>query len=252
MPNRLTRDQIITNALDQSQAQNLINHDIPNGIVQPNAFSIQWIQDILDYWYNVFPFSSTVVPEFSLPIPANTTDVTLPTDFILDVRNGYIYQPTDQVSSQRRMIRVPLQRWINRDVQHKALNIGSSSASVTTAYTLFYTILGDPKVIKVTPQVATNTPGFLWYYKLPDILESNTIPALPNDYALVEYLRLRSLEWIGVLPAGTAMAFSNKIVAVYKSSGLLNETEDDEIPFDSINYRRGTDFYNTYQWMGPR
>lgn len=245
MPNRYERDELIRIALNMAQVPNLQQHDIPDGVVQPDAYSIQWLQDILDFWYHMVPFSSTVV-KVSITIPANTTEILLPTDFILDVRNGLITQTHDNVNSKKRLIRVPLQKWINRDLYYTNL---TDFSQVSNRHPLFYMIQG--LYAKVTPQAAISRASELWYYALPAALASNEKPIFPNDYVITEYIRIRALEWCHAFEPGTAQKFCDKIVAGMRAGGLLNEPEDDEIPFDTLVYSHPGN-QQGYAWMGSR
>lgn len=239
MANRYTRDELAIRALDQSQAVNLINHDFPGGVIANDAFSIQWLQDVIDFWYHILPFSATVV-NTPFNLVAQQQDYTLPSNFILDVRNGLIVQDTNDSNSKSRKLRIPLQKWINRDLHYQG------SAETTTR---FYTILGN--VLKVTPIPTEARVGSLWYYKLPAALQSNDVPAFPNDYTIIEYIRIRAREWVGAYDPGTAQKFCDKLVEKMKASGLMNEPEDDEIPFDPLVHTQGG-YKANYAWMGPR
>lgn len=239
MPNRYCRDELIVTALNMSQAVQLIRHDCPDGVVQIDAYSIQWLQDIIDFWYHMVPFSSGVT-DIQLNIPAHTTEIPVPENFILDVRNGYIIQQTDSLTSKRRMIRVPLQKWINRDLSYQGQTADSS---------IFYMVQG--RVIKVTPQSSTVKQARLWYYFLPPALYSEEKPLFPNDYVIVEYLRIRALEWCRHFEPGTAQKFCDKIVGGMKAAGLMNEPETDEIPFDELTYHPHGRI-DAYSWLGPR
>ena len=251
MPNRYTRDELIKIALNMAQLPNLERHDMPDGVVLPDAFSIQWLQDILDFWYHMVPFSAAV-DKVTLNATAGSDTIVLPSNFVLDVRNGYLTRtdPTD-ILSLRRRIRTPLQKFITRQLQYQR------SESVNFPY--FYCVQGIAPVtsrqtMKITPTPTVSTIGQLWYYKLPAPLDSNDIPHFPNDYVCLEYIRIRSLEWARVYDPGTAQKFCDKIVAGMKAAGLMNEPEDDEIPFDEEVYIRQQQVggYTTYAWMGPR
>jgi hypothetical protein len=252
MPNRYTRDELISIALDMVQLPNLQQHDMPAGVVQPDAFCIQWLQDILDFWYHMMPFSATV-DEVAITCVANTDSITLPSDFILDVRNGYLVQTVaGDTKSLRRVFRMPLQKFINRQLQ--------SQRTTSVQYPRFYCIVGDDENIKtqyqtmrVTPMPTITVLGKLWYYKLPPVLYSEQKPKFPNDYVCIEYLRIRALEWNRILEPGTAQRFCEKVVAGMKAAGLMNEPEDDEIPMDELTFRKGgydSVYMNSYGWMG--
>ncbi len=252
MPNRYCRDELIAIALNMVLLPNLEVHDMPDGIVMPDAFCIRWLQDILDFWYHLCPFSATV-NKVSLNCTANNDKVILPADFIIDVRNGYLVQTkVGDVSSMRRILRVPLQKFINRQ-------ISSQSIGGTILHPYVYSVVGDDGVdvtqyqtMLITPTPTINTIGQLWYYKLPPVLSAYTKPKFPDDYACIEYLRIRALEWAHIYEPGTAHKFCNKIVADMKSAGLMNEPEDDEIPMDELTFTKGNVYTNSYSWMGPR
>jgi len=242
VPNRYTRDQLIIKAITMSQAGNVERHDCPDGVVLPDAYSIGWMQDILDWWYHMFPFSSTVT-KVSLNCTANSDSITLPSDFILDVRNGYHVQrtPGDNLSFQK-VFRIPLQKFINRQLYYQ----GASNIKFPS----YYNIQG--RIMKIVPTPIISTVGQLWYYKLPTVLGTDDIPDFPNDYVIVEYLRIRALEFVRVHDPGTAQKFCDKIVGSMKAAGLMNEPEDDEIPFDDLVNRPSPGHLNTYSWMGQR
>lgn len=250
MPNRYCRDELINIMLGMVQLSNLEVHDAPHGVVQQNAHSIQWLQDILDFWFHMVPFSATV-KHVSLTCTANSEVITMPSNFILDVRNGLEVQtiPGDIYSYQRKT-RTPLQKFINR----RLLNQNMQSVK----YPEWYCVVGDDEVITTQyqtmlvspiPQIATQC--MLWYYALPPRIEANQKPKFPNDQVCLDYLRLRALEWAGIYEPGTAHKYSMKIVADMRAAGLMNEPEDDEIPLDEQVHRRadwGSGDRN--RWMG--
>lgn len=252
MPNRYTRDQLISIALQQVQLPNLEIHDMPDGVVRPDAFCIQWLQDILDFWHHMMPFSATVdyVPLYLL---ANVGTVILPDDFILDVKHGLCTPriPSD-LQTYQRLYRVPLQKFINRSLGYqKATNVKSP---------YYYCVIGDDgdpmsqrQTMQVAPVQTQDVSAMLWYYKLPPPLQAGQKPKFPNDYVCTEYLRIRALEWAHIYDPGTAQKFCDKIVTGMKVAGLMNEPEDDEIPFDLLSQRQiGPELLNTYGWMGER
>ena len=248
MPNRYTRDELVKIAMDQAQIAAVEAHDAPDGVVQDDAYTVQWLQDIIDFWYHWCPFSATVEADYSFTISANTTTVKLPTDFILDVRNGVIIQTTDSDNSKKRMIRTPLQKWMNRNLQWQ---------NTTAQYPIFYMVQGyneadNTQNLRIAPASNTDRNAWLWYYKLPSKLTSTSKPRFPNDYVMIEYVKIRILEWARVYEVGTAQTFCDKILAGMKSAGLMNEPEDDEIPFDNFLYTKEPTLVNTYAWMGPR
>lgn len=251
MPNRYCRDELILIMLGMVQLANLENHDAPDNVVSEEAYSIQWLQDILDFWFHMVPFSATVKKQ-GVSCTAHSDTLILPADFILDVRNGLVVQtiPGDENSYVRKH-RTPLQKFINRQLDKQ------NSQNVT--YPEWYCVVGDDGVITtqyqtmlITPTPTIATQCQLWYYSLPPRIEANQKPKFPNDYVCIEYLRIRALEWAGIFEPGTAHKFCEKIVASMKAAGLMNEPEDDEIPMDEQVYTRTAWGTNRNRWMGPQ
>jgi hypothetical protein len=249
MPNRYCRDELINVMIGMAQLPNLQVHDAPNGVVQQDAFAIQWLQDILDFWFHMVPFSATVKHQ-SITCTAHNEEIIMPSDFILDVRNGLEVQtiPGDSTSYKRKG-RVPLQKFINRRLENQTTH--------DVKYPEFYCIVGDDdnittqyQTMMITPTPSINTQCYLWYYSLPARLEANQKPKFPSDQVCLDYLRLRALEWAGLLDPGTANKYSLKIIADMKASGLMNEPEDDEIPMDEQVYQRRGWGSNRNNWMG--
>src|SRR5262245_34301949 len=238
-----------------SQLPNLDVHDRPNApTIAAGAFCIQWLQDILDYYYHMCPFSATIATATTV-IPVTQDWYLLPADFILDVRNGALVQTiaNDPLSSKR-AVQVPLPNIPNRP--------SSTQTATNVLYPSYYCIFGDDCVTTTRQQLIHFTPdptvavSTIWYYyQLPPILAANDKPKFPNDYVCIEYVRIRALEWARVYDPGTAQRFAEKVVAGMKAAGLMNEPEDDEIPFDELTFRKRTSqallSQKTYAWMGP-
>lgn len=249
MPTRYVRDEVINIALQIVQLPNLEVHDSPDGIVQQDAFCIQWLQDVIDYWHHHVPFSTTLKQQ-ALTCTANNDSLLLPTDFMIDVKNGLLAQmiPGD-INSYQRRLRCTFQKFLSYKLSRQgAQNINSPD---------YYCVAGNDgnintqlQTMKLTPTPTIATACILWYYALPTRLEANQRPSLPNDYAGIEYLRIRALEWQGLYEPGTALKFCEKLIAWAKATGLLNNTEDDEIPLDTKVHRQSGG-YNSYNWMGP-
>lgn len=254
MPNRSTRDELILAALSQAMVPNLEVHDAPEGVVLPEAFCIEWLQDIIDFWYHLVPFSTTV-KEVVLNCTANSDVVVLPSDFIIDVRNGYeVQQIPGNVNSYGRLTRVSLQRFRRYRLMSQQNNPASNR---TINYPVYYNIVGDDgldtqyQTMRITPTPTISTIGRLWYYALPPKLSANDIPKMPNDYVCKEYLRIRCKEWIGRYDPGTAQKFCDKIIGSMKAAGLMNEPEDDEIGMAEDHVHYNTGYVTSYNWMGP-
>lgn len=238
MPNRYQRDELIRDALDMAQVVSLKNHDCPNGVVQQNAWSINWLQDIIDFWYHMVPFSAgvDVIP---LSIPALASSIEPPSNFILDVRDGLVLRRSNEnVRSKFRMKRLTLQKWLSTDLYYQD----------QPGCPLAYMIQGS--AIKITPINDVARQAWLWHYFLPPVLQSDEIPLFPNDYVIKQYLFIRAREWSTEFEPGTAEKFANAHVKSMKASGLFNEPEDDIIPIERDRYG-GAD-RSPYAWMGER
>jgi len=253
MSNRYTRDQLIKIAIDMAHLPNLEVNDMPDGVVLPNALSIQWLQDIIDFWYHMVPFSTTVV-RTQLNFSANVESYPLPDNFILDVRNGYMVNTiTDDPLSLVRTHRVVLQKYLNRKVRYqKATNVLKPDYYCVAGVSSTPGTVGRQQ-LNVMPIPTVSGYGELWYYALPAALEADDKPLFPNDYVCTEYIRVRALEWAHLYDPGTAQKFCDKLIAGMKAAGLMHEPEDDEIPFDDLRFRRGGygNVEATYGWLGP-
>ena len=108
--NRYTRDEIVLKGLSMANVPTLLINDAPDGTLLPDALSISWFQEAIDLFHNKFPWASRVI-NTPLAIPAGKADITPPLDFILDVRDGFLYIDTSQL--QRRLKRLPFQKWLS-------------------------------------------------------------------------------------------------------------------------------------------
>jgi hypothetical protein len=247
MPNRYSRDQLIKIALDMVHLPNLAVHDAPHGVVQHDAYCIQWLQDILDWWYSKVPFSATLV-EVVLNATALQGTIELPENFIVDMRHGYMVEtiPGDIRSYQRRM-RLDSQAFLTMKLQHqRAVNVN---------FPLYYCIQGltatGRQLMQITPTPTIATQGRLPYYALPEPLEAGDIPPFPASRICIEYLRIRALEWQGIYEPGTAEKYCDKLLVAAKASGLMNEPESNTVTFGPEYGRTYGVYQSTYAWMGP-
>jgi len=240
---RLTRDEIISQGLELSDCANVIAHDMPGGIVDGNAYAIKWLQNALDMFHRRIPFSADLV-SVGLTVGTNGDAVVtgssllLPADFIVDVRDGVLVSLGGQSVRLRRR---GFQRWL-------------SLSLTTTTQTSFsapgggmYTVAQSR--IKVWPRLSTAQPATLWYYALPPGLTAQSIPVFPDDYVLVEFVRLKALEWVRAMDPGMAQMYLGKQIAGFRAAGLLNEAEYDTIPLE--NNQAVIDGYPApWDWMG--
>jgi hypothetical protein len=251
---RYTRDQLIYHALKQAQLPNLEVHDMPDGVVLQDAYMIQWLQEILDYWYHHCPFQMTV-SRLTLNCVPQSNHLILPEDFMIDVRDGYLVQtiPGDS-QTLKRTKRTSFQKLLNRELSNQKLD--------KVNFPEFYCIIGsnnDPihpqQIMEVAPVPSIATQGILCYYKRPASLEAHHRPSLPDDHCAIEYLRIRAYEFVGMqgVPIGSAKKYCGQLLGEWKAAGLLSEPEDDEIPMDTQVYRNiGGGYMHPYNWMGQR
>jgi hypothetical protein len=251
VPNRLTRDQIILEAVNTINTGNFRTANAPNGVVLQTAPAIGWLQNIIDFWHHMVPFSATI-KRVRCDAVANQDYILAPTDLIVDVRNGYLVQtiPSDANSLVRRH-RVSLQKFINRKLTFQK----STNINYPTYYCLQdYDEVAESQMIQITPTPNIATVGYLYYYAMPPALTAGKRPKVPNDYVCVEYVKIRAMEWLNLYEPGTAQKFCDKIVSGMKAAGLLNEPEDDEVPFDDLTFIHGNASagYDVFSMIGPR
>lgn len=233
--NRLTRDQVLTRALDMVDSPTLNSKDRPSGALLPTALCIGWLQDGLDFFVHKWPFGGTINTATITWVTGQET-YDLPTDYIQDVRDGVIHQ-----DDQGRMIR-------------KGLPYLLDIAKTTTSQQgkpAFYAIVGPKVYIRPVPSSSwSGKTATLYYYQLPPVLGPSTVPNFPSDLVLVRYTYLRGLEWSRSVPPGTAESYATQVISELQKSGIGNEAEDTQIPFDRSQFpgsRPGTD---PNSWMG--
>src|SRR6266851_96647 len=176
--------------------------------------------------------------------PAGTIPTTglipLPADFILDVRDGlYLLNTSNPTTNNARLRRLSYQKMLSRLVT-------VPTAGVPVRYTVL------PPNIRVwrTPDISYN--AVLAYYARPAVGVSSTVFNFPDDVTLIEYVRLRGLEWIreAKTEAGAALKYAEGRVADFRKAGLGHEPEDDTIPFDGDQFIVMAD-QSSAQWLGP-
>jgi hypothetical protein len=218
---RYTRDEIISQGLDLAHSPTVTTHDAPGGIIQQNAWSIKWLQNALDFFHRKYPFASDIL-DVSITIQANSVDAVLtsntslflPLDFVLDVRDGI--DVFDQNGRFYPIYRRDYRTW-------RVLNQTSQGFSGTRAN--IYTILNNR--IKVLPLLSESRVATLHYYALPPVLKNDDVPSFPDEWVLVEFVRLKCLEWVRSLEPGTAHMYLTRQLAGLRASGLLHEPENE-------------------------
>lgn len=220
MANRLNRDQLLIRALDLIDSPRLDEKDRPSATIVSGAYTIGWLQEGLDLAHHLFP-QSALLKTATFDITAGTATYTLTTiasDYLLDFKDGVLL-PNDE----GRLRRIAL---------NAALDVmtGTSARSKPTRYAIHNGLL----VLRPVPKDAY-TSATLYYYSLPAALGATTTPSFPTDIILVEYLRLKGLEWLREVPVGTAESYLIAGVARLQKAGLGSEAEMD----DTIGLDRG-------------
>jgi hypothetical protein len=242
MASRYTRDEIIDRGLNLAHSSTLDAHDKNGGVISPNAYSVQWLQQALDMYHIRYPFSGDVTNvAMTIPIGSDVTYVTgtptvfLPTNFMLDCIHGLIVNYGEGL---RRLRRVSFQRW---------LDVYNPSVINPQQRAVIYAIFGEK--IHIAPLTVQAANATLWYFAQPAALDANDKPKFPDENTLIEYVRIKALEWTKQYAPGTAIGFLQKEIGRLKVAGLLNEPEFTEFQIDQtvIDERN----LNTVtSWMG--
>jgi hypothetical protein len=254
--NRYTRDEVLHTALDMADVATLEVHDRPDGVILPKAHSIKWLQNMLDMFYNRYPFAGEVVKAAML-VQAHQEDVLLatppevipgeiapslylPHDFAIDVTDGLIIPYGE--STFYRVKKIAFQPWLRVQTFYR-------SAQAPQARVLYYTIINNR--IKTVPLIAQSVLADLWYYRLPPVLEANDIPRFPDDWTLIEYVRLRAMEWVRhpAVPIGTAKAYAEAELSADRQAGLLQRSEEDQLPLATYGTAGGDSYNEMYGFL---
>jgi hypothetical protein len=232
--NRLTRDVLLIQALDLADLPTLDNHDRSTGSIDPAAFCISWLQDALDLFLNQFPLAASLKAG-SVTLVQGVNQITAPADFILDVKHGLVI-PQNPNSNARRLFRTPYQKMLT----YQTYSPGAGCPRR-------YTTLGARIVLWPVPDVSY--AAILNYYAMPPVLAGGDIPMFPSDQILIDCVKLRALEWARQEQPGTALAYARKEIAKIRSSGLFNESEDNQVPLDPEQFVHAE--HSPWGWMGP-
>lgn len=240
--NRLTRDELLTRALDLIDSAALDQKDRPFGsTIQPQALTIGFLQDGLDFFHRKFPWTGLIKMQ-SVTFTAGTNLYALPTDYTLDLMNGVRIMQANTSGNpvKRRLLRKSLTWMLGRDSTTDA--IGTPQC---------YCITGTNLRIYPYPD-KTYSGGEFWYYALPDKMDADTKPTFPDDWTLIEYVRLRGREWTNEAPPGTAIEFCNTVVSQLQAAGLGNEGENDALELDrGFFHETGAESsHHRWSWMG--
>lgn len=225
--NRLTRDQILVRALDLTDSSVLDNKDRPAGTIVAGAYTIGWLQEVLDYFAKKFPFSQDITST-PVSIAANATTFAVPADFVLDYKNGLLL-PDDKGRVQRRGLSY-------------LLNFSLNNTGLPT----FYAVRGS--TIEFRPKADAAYTATLWYYKLPAVLAAADVPQFPDDSILTDYVWLKCQEYHRVAQAGSARGYADKMIKELQAAGIGNEAEEDQIELDAKF--AGDNSGSPLGWMG--
>ncbi|KKK60596.1 hypothetical protein LCGC14_3022770, partial [marine sediment metagenome] len=108
--NRLNRDTILGRGLDLADSSALDDKDRPLGTIVSGALSITWLQEAIDLFAKRFPFSLNLA-ESTISISENDTSFSVPSDFIIDYRNGVVL-----AEDAGRLLRRSLNFLLNRSI----------------------------------------------------------------------------------------------------------------------------------------
>jgi hypothetical protein len=234
--NRLTRDEILLRSLDMIDSPSLDQKARPDGAVDPHSMVIGWLQDGLDFFQRKFPWTGLITS--SAYTLAGTDIYTLPTTFVLDIRDGLRIMETGANPVKRRLLRKSLTWLLSRDTT--AARTGTPEA---------YVVL--PPSVRIYPHPDRSYAAELWFYSLPAALQAYTVPNFPDDWTLVEFVRLRGKEWTGEMQPGAALAFANALAADLQKSGLGNEADSDALELDRAFFHpSGSGSAQPWGWMG--
>ena len=262
--NRYTRDEDLQIALDMADIATLNARDRPNGVILPNALCVKWLQNLLDMFHQRYPFASDVVPiamrinsnqedlvllqdpnidpTTGLPVNLPPQSIYLPADFSIEVTNGIVAQYRQ--GQFYRVRKRSFQEWLEIHTWYR-------SQPASQPRILAYTVLEDR--VKITPMQEEPQPVQMWYYRVPPLLHAAEKPAYPGDWTLIEYVRLRALEWARhptVIP-GAAQAYAEDQLSADRQAGLLQKAEFDQLKLGGFNELYQHEAQNVWGWMGP-
>lgn len=227
--NRRTRDEILIRGLNKADCPTLDQHDRPHGVIVPNAHCLDWLQDALDYIYEVFPWGGLITSGALSLTTAGT--VSVPSDFAIDVRDGLSLD-----STQVRLARIDGQEAVSRRVLAET---GDPCYYYVQGSTLYY-----------FPVPTSTLAATLYYHQLPSELGANDVPHFPSALILTEYIRLRAFEYVRAMAPGTADTYLEAQAAKFKRAGLAGEPETTTLPFDGRYFRASAETDLSYTWMG--
>lgn len=219
--NRLQRDQIINRALDLADSSVLDAKDRPSSpTIVAGALSVEWLQEAIDLFAKRFPFSLNLTTS-ALTIAENDTTITVPSDFVLDYKNGIVL--ADDLG---RLLRKSLNFILNQLV--------GTTTSPVRGTPAFYAVKGS--TIQFTPKADKAFTATLHYYQLPSALTTAEVPFFPDDYILVHYVWIKAQEWHRVVPIGAALQYAEDRIKDLQKAGIGGEAEPTTIELDPATF----------------
>ena len=222
MSGRYSRDELISIALELLDASTLTQHDMKGGIVSSNAYSIKWLNEALDSYHLRYPFSGDITAvdmvidgTLSYMTLATSPQAFLPDDFMLDCRDGVILQ---QSSGFTRLFRGNFQTWL--DTYNATFNMPQNTPR---SYAIWQ------GKIQLAPVPSVGYTAILWYYARPALLTATDRPDFPDEYVLIDFIRIKGLERLNQAAPGTARQYMQKEMARLRSIGLLHDAEEERM-----------------------
>lgn len=222
-----------------AEVPSLYQLDISNGnpytgTIKTTALTIGWLQQGIDLFYSRFPWASTI-SVLQSAFTAHQNFYNLPTNFIMDVRDALLVIVNGKA---QRLRRKPLQNAI------------SAGYNLPEGVPRIYTLSATTLLVAPTPD--QSYPGHLWYYYLPAALLGSSIPQFPSDLTLIEYVRVRAMEWIRAAPPGSALNYAEIQIGMLIKSGLGYEPENQEVPLDHEVFipGAGQGWSGSSSWLG--
>lgn len=245
--NRLSRDEVLHAALDQADIASLDQHDRPNGVIVPNAHAIGWLQRGLDYFHALWPWDALVkslawtMTPGTATYEVNAAPINAAEDFLLDLKDGLLLSMPSGTGGVAR----PVAQGMPAYIQWRA---AQGATTPSQGLPQCYTLQGTQLLVWPTPDLAY--PATLWYYSLPVVLKDGTkVPSFPNDDILVEYVRIRALEWATRLEPGDAVKYAQKVIGQLQTTRHGRQAEAPAIPLARDVFRPMTAADPT-AWMG--
>ena len=209
----------------------------PSTTIVSTAFVINWFQRCLDTMHQEFPWAGTVSSATGTVSTLKTANLA-PTDFILDMRNGFWLKIG---GTTRQLVR----RNLADILMYQARN--DLAGNPMKSQPARYSFSGRDLNLDITPDASYSY--VLNYYAMPAVVTGAVVPNFPSDHVLVDYVYLRALVWARRLPQGSAMKYLREVeIPALREAGLSQEPESDHIPLDPIQFRGAR--RRPWDWMG--